>query len=203
MDAQYLCLVADALKQQPVRKLVQPTVEGFVPFLALLELKVLQSQDSVRARPSDEAFSDCLAVGLGKVALAERQPFQQSTDTPCVLMLCLTLRQLSLQPCHFLTMLLPPNPQLQPAFKKDFTCPLHGDQQIRLVAVSANQDRTFNSGFRERHAQIANQLPVAFLDDQAVKEEVVKEVTEKVVRDRKKPSVFARQPSRDLSCRPF
>jgi hypothetical protein len=53
--------------------------------------------------------------------LAERQPFQHSADTSRVLVLCLTLRQLSLQPCHLLAMLLSPNPQLQTAFKKSST----------------------------------------------------------------------------------
>jgi hypothetical protein len=184
-DAQHLPFVANTPKQQTMRKLVQPTVDGFAPFLALLELQVLQSQDSISARPSNEAFGDCLAVGLGEVSLAKRQPFQQSANTSRVLMLCLTLRQLSLQPCHFLAMLLPPNPQLQTAFKKDFTRLLNGDQQVRLVTVNADQDRTFNSGFWERHAQVTNQLPVAFLDGQAVKGDGVEEVADEVVRDGK------------------
>jgi hypothetical protein len=109
-DAQHLCFVAKASKQQTMRKLVQPTVKGFVPFLALLKLQVLQSQDSISVHPCDEAFGDRLAVGFGEVSLAERQPFQHSAHTSRVLMLCLTLRQLSLQPCHLLAMLLPPNP---------------------------------------------------------------------------------------------
>jgi hydrogenase 3 maturation protease len=82
-------------------------------------------------------------------------------------------------------MLLSPNPQTQPAFKKDFTCLLNGNKQVRLVAVNADQDRTFNSGFRKGHAQVTNQLPVAFLDGQAVKGEGVEEVAEEVVRDGK------------------
>jgi hypothetical protein len=199
-DAQHLPFVANTPKQQTMRKLVQPTVDGFAPFLALLELQVLQSQDSISARPSNEAFGDCLAVGLGEVSLAKRQPFQQSANTSRVLMLCLTLRQLSLQPCHFLAMLLPPNPQLQTAFKKDFTRLLNGDQQVRLVTVNADQDRTFNSGFWERHAQVTNQLPVAFLDGQAVKGDGVEEVAEKVFRDREsQPFSPANRPDADCA----
>jgi hypothetical protein len=184
-NAQHLPFVANTPKQQTMRKLVQPTVEGFAPFLALLELQVLQSQNSIRSSPYNEALGNRLAVGLGEVSLAERQPFQQSANTPCVLLLCLALRQLSLQPCHLLAMLLSPNPQLQPTFKKDFTCLLNGNKQVRLVAVNADQDRALNSGFRKGHAQVTNQLPVAFLDGQAVKGEGVEEVANEVVRDGK------------------
>jgi hypothetical protein len=184
-DAQHLCFVANALKEQTMRELGQPAVKGFAPNFALLELKVLQSQDSIRSSPSDEAFGDCLAVGFGKVSLAKRQPFQHSADTSRVLVLCLTLRQLSLQPCHLLAMLLSPNPQIQTAFKEDFTPLLHSNKQVRLVTVNADQDRARKGGFRERHTQIAYQPPIALLDGQAVKGEGVKEVAEKVVRDRK------------------
>jgi len=184
-DAQHLCFVAKASKQQTMRKLVQPTVKGFVPLLALLKLQVLQSQDSISVHPCDEAFGDRLAVGFGEVSLAERQPFQHSAHTSRVLMLCLTLRQLSLQPCHLLAMLLSPNPQIQTAFKEDFTPLLHSNKQVRLVTVNADQDRARKGGFRERHTQIAYQPPIALLDGQAVKGEGVKEVAEKVVRDRK------------------
>jgi hypothetical protein len=82
-------------------------------------------------------------------------------------------------------MLLSPNPQIQPAFKKDFTCLLNGNKQVRLVAVNADQDRALNSGFRKGHAQVTNQLPVAFLDGQAVKGEGVEEVADELVRDGK------------------
>jgi hypothetical protein len=88
-DAQHLPFVANTPKQQTMRKLVQPTVDGFVAFLALLKLQVLQSQNSIRSSPYNEALGNRLAVGLGEVSLAERQPFQQSADTPCVLALCL------------------------------------------------------------------------------------------------------------------
>jgi hypothetical protein len=182
-DAQHLRFVANALKEQTMWELGQPAVKGFAANFALLELKVFQSQNSIRSSPYNEAFGDCLAVGLGEVSLAERQPFQQSAHTPCVLVLCLTLRQLSLQPCHLLAMLLPPNSQLQPVFKENFTRLFNGNNQVRLVAVNANQDRTLNNGLRKGHAQVTNQLPVAFLDRQAVKGDGVEEVAEEVVRD--------------------
>lgn len=180
-DAQHLCFVANAPKQQTMRELVQATVEGFVPFLALLKLQVFQSQDSIRSSPYNEAFGNRLAVGLGKVSLAGRQPFQHSAHTSRVL----TLHQLSLQPCHLLAMLLPPNPQLQTAFKKDFTCLLNGNNQVRLVAVNADQDGALNNRFRKGNAQVADKLTVALLDRQAVKGEGVKKVAEKVFRDGK------------------
>jgi len=187
-NAQHLRFVANAPKQQTMWELGQPAVKGFAANFALLELKVLQSQDSISAHPSNEAFGDCLAVGLGEVSLAERQPFQHSAHTSRVLMLCLTLRQLSLQPCHFLAMLLSPNPQLQTAFKEDLARLLNGNKQIRLVAVNADQDRAFDSRFWKRHAQVADKLTVALLDRQAVKGEGIEKVAEKVFRDGKSQS---------------
>jgi hypothetical protein len=106
-------------------------------------------------------------------------------------------------------MLLSPNPQIQPAFKKDFTCLLNGNKQVRLVAVNADQDRTFDSRFWKRHAQVADKLTVALLDRQAVKGEGIEEVAEKVFRDGKSQSFSpANRPDADCAvsfdgCVPF
>jgi len=187
-NAHHLRFVADAFKKQTVWKLMQSSVEGFAVFLALLKLQVPQSQDGIGARPNNEAFGDRIAVGLGEVSLAKRQPFQHSANASRVLALCLTLRQLFLQPCHFLAMLLSPNPQLQPAFKEDISPFLYGDKQIRFVSVSADQNRTFPCRLWERHAKVANKLTVFFLDRQAVKRKGVKKVADEVVRDRESQS---------------
>jgi hypothetical protein len=193
-NAQHFCFVANALKEQTMWELGQPAVKGFAANFALWELKVFQNQDSVCSSPYNEALGNRLAVGLGKVSLAGRQPFQHSAHIPCVLVLCLTLRQLSLQPCHFLAVLLSPNPQLKPTFKKDLTCLLNGNNQVCLVAVNANQNRALNSGFWKGYAQVTDKLLVALLDGQAVKGDGVEKVAEKVFRDGKS------QPSSPANC---
>ena len=201
-DTRHLCLVTDALKQQTMRKLMQPAIKGFAAFLALLKLQVLQSQDSINASPNNEAFGDRLAVGLDEVSLAERQPFQHSANASRVLVLCLTLSQLSLQPCHFLAMLLSPNSQLQPAFKEDLARFLYGDKQIRFVSVNADQNRTFLCRLWERDAKVANKLTVSFLDRQAVKRKGVQKVVDEVVRDRESKS-FSPADCPDADCAIF
>jgi len=97
-------------------------------------------------------------------------------------------------------MLLSPNPQIQPAFKKDLARLFNGNKQIRLVAVNTNQNRAPNSGLRKGHAQVTNQLTVVLLDGQAVKGYGVKEVAEEIVRDRERQSFSpANRPDADYA----
>ncbi len=180
---------SDAFKKQSVRELMQSSVKGFAAFFTLRELEVLKSQDGISANPCNEAFGECLTVGLGEFSLAERQPFQHSANTSCVLVLRLTLRQLSLQPCHLLAMLLPPNPQLKTTLKENLARFLNSNEQVGFIAVNADQNRTFHNGLWERHAQITDQLTVAFLDRQAVKGKGIQEVAEKVFRDKESQSL--------------
>jgi len=169
-----------------MRELVKSSVQRRTSLLSLSEIQALKDEKGIVACPLCEPLSDGLDVGAGKVSLAGRQPFQRSAHRTGVLALCLTLRQLPLQPCHFLAMFCPPYPKPQTVLKENFTRFLHRYQQIRLISVNTDEDRAFRSGFGERDAKVANQLTVSLLDNQAVVGDGVDEVTEEVFRDEKR-----------------
>jgi hypothetical protein len=130
--------------------------------------QVLKDENSVGRSPLYQGSGRLLGEGAGAVALLAAKPFEHTSDTSCVPVLCLSGRKFTLEPCTGLLGTAVFDLDCLAGGKERVAIWVYCDEGVGLVQVNANGQYTNGFGYFKRNGYTTKQLPIPFNNGQTI-----------------------------------